>query len=64
MANPATNKMSQDTRFTQQGARPAQKSENERINLVSNPSAATSTGKSIATENSENKRIQTVVYPA
>jgi hypothetical protein len=63
MANPATNKVSEDTRFTQQGARPAQKSENERVNTVPNPSLATSRGEAVVTENSENKRIKTVVLP-
>jgi hypothetical protein len=61
MANPATNKMSQDTRHVNQGARPAQRSENERINTVVNPSDAKSKGQAIVTENSENKRIKTVV---
>jgi hypothetical protein len=55
MANPATNKVSEDT---QQGARPTEVSENERINLQD-----LSTGETEATENSENKRIATVVYP-
>lgn len=64
MANPATNKMSADTRFTQQGARPTQKAENERINTVPNPQSASSNGQAIVTENSENKRIGTVVYPS
>jgi hypothetical protein len=59
MANPATNKMSENTRHTQQGARPTQKSENERINTVPNPSSASSKGQAIATENTENKRIKT-----
>lgn len=62
MANPATNKMSEDTKFTQQGARPTQKSENERINTVPNPQDATSKGEAVVTQNSENKRIGTVVY--
>jgi hypothetical protein len=57
MANPATNKMSEDTKFTQQGARPTQKSENERINT-----ASLVTGKAAVTQDSENKRIATVVY--
>lgn len=64
MANPATNKVSEDTRFTQQGARVTENAENKRINLVADPSNNASTGKSIATENSENKRIGTVVYPS
>lgn len=59
MANPATNKMSEDLLFTQQGARPTEVSENERINIQDQ-----STGEVEATENSENKRIGTVVYPA
>ena len=63
MANPATNKMSENTRHVNQGARPTEISENERINLVVDPSNNASTGESHATENSENLRIETVVYP-
>ena len=59
MANPATNKTSQDTRLVNQGARPAQKSENERINTVPNPQSASSKGQAVVTENTENKRIKT-----
>lgn len=59
MANPATNKMSENTRHTQQGARPTQKSENERINTVVNPQSASSKGQAVVTENTENKRIKT-----
>lgn len=59
MANPATNKVSENTRHTQQGARPTQKSENERINTVPNPQSASSKGQAIVTENTENKRIKT-----
>lgn len=59
MANPATNKMSENTRHTQQGARPTQKSENERINTVPNPQSASSKGQAVVTENTENKRIKT-----
>ncbi len=58
MANPATNKVSEDTLFTQQGARVTENAENKRINLQD-----LSTGEVEATENSENKRIETVVYP-
>ena len=58
MANPATNKTSEDTRLVNQGARPTEITENERINLVDD-----ATGETEATENSENKRIATVVYP-
>lgn len=58
MANPATNKVSEDTRFTQQGARVTENDENKRINTVNQ-----TTGKAAVTENSENKRIETVVYP-
>lgn len=57
MANPATNKMSEDTRFVNQGARPTEKDENSRINKV-----VSATGETHATEDSENKRIGTVVY--
>lgn len=59
MANPATNKVSTDTRHVNQGARPAQKSENERINTVPSPQSASSKGQAIVTENTENKRIKT-----
>jgi len=59
MANPATNKTSEDTRLVNQGARPTEITENERINLVDD-----ATGETEATENSENKRIATVVYPS
>ena len=58
MANPTTNKTSEDTRLVNQGARPTEITENERINLVDD-----ATGETEATENSENKRIATVVYP-
>lgn len=57
MANPATNTTSHDTRLINQGARPTERDENSRINL-----ADSVTGESHATENSENKRIGTVVY--
>lgn len=56
MANPATNKVSQDTKHINQGARPAQRDENSRINTVNQ-----TTGQAVVTENSENKRIKTVV---
>ena len=61
MANPATNKMSENTRHVNQGARPTQKSENERINTVPSPQSASSKGQAVVTENTENKRIETVV---
>lgn len=64
MANPATNKMSENTRHVNQGARPTEITENQRINLRDDSPAGDSTGESHATENSENKRIGTVVYPA
>lgn len=57
MANPATNKVSEDTTFINQGARPTQRDENSRINTVN-----TTTGQAAPTQNSENKRIGTVVY--
>lgn len=57
MANPATNTTSHDTRLINQGARPTERDENSRINL-----ASPTTGITNATENSENKRIHTVVY--
>jgi len=58
MANPATNATSSDTRLINQGARPTQRDENTRINT-----ASLVTGKAAVTENSENKRISTVVWP-
>lgn len=58
MPNPNTNKVSTDTRHTNQGARPAQRDENSRVNTVDPV-----TGKAAVTENSENKRIKTVVLP-
>lgn len=58
MANPATNKMSEDTRFINQGARPTERDENSRINLRDS-----ATGESSATQDSENQRIGTVVNP-
>lgn len=58
MANPATNVKSQDTRHVNQGARPTEKDENSRINT-----ASLVTGKAATTQNSENKRISTVVWP-
>lgn len=57
MANNATNKTSTDTRLINQGARPTERDENTRINT-----ASLVTGKAAVTENSENKRIATVVY--
>lgn len=59
MANPDTNTTSKDTRLINQGARPTERDENSRINLVDD-----ATGETEATENSENKRIATVVYPS
>jgi len=59
-----TNKMSQDVLFKTQGARVTEDSENARIAIRDDSPAGDSTGESIATENSENKRIGTVVYPA
>lgn len=58
MANPATNKVSENSRHVNQGARPTEKDENSRINTVN-----TTTGKAAVTQNSENKRISTVVWP-
>ena len=58
MANPATNKVSTDPLFINQGARPTERDENSRINTVNQ-----TTGKAAVTQNSENKRIGTVVYP-
>jgi len=57
MANPATNVVSHDTTFINQGARPTERDENSRINTVDS-----TTGEAQVTENSENKRIGTVVY--
>lgn len=58
MANPATNATSADTRLINQGARPTERDENTRINTVN-----VTTGKAAVTQNSENKRISTVVWP-
>lgn len=60
----ATNAMSEDERFVNQGARPTEISENQRIALRDDSPAGDSTGESHATEDTENKRIETVVYPA
>lgn len=64
MAVPATNKLSQDTRMVNQGARPTEKSENERIRLREDSPSGDTSGESHATENTENKRIQTRVTPS
>lgn len=53
----ATNKVSQDPLFMNQGARPTEKDENQRIATVN-----ATTGEAAVTENTENKRIETVVY--
>jgi hypothetical protein len=53
----ATNKVSQDALFMNQGARPTQRDENQRIATVNQ-----TTGEAQVTENTENKRIETVVY--
>lgn len=53
----AYNTVGQDSRTVNQGARPTEKTENERAAL-----ADASTGEVEATENSENKRVATVVY--
>jgi hypothetical protein len=58
LANPDTNKTSKDTLLINQGARPTQRDENSRINTVNQ-----TTGKAAVTQDSENKRIGTVVYP-
>jgi hypothetical protein len=63
MANPASNKVSENTRHINQGARPTDRDENSRINTVVNPSSASSKGQAVVTHNSENKRISTVVWP-
>ena len=52
-----TNKVSQDPLFMDQGARPTERDENERIATVNS-----TTGEAAVTENTENKRIETVVY--
>ena len=64
MATPATNKLSEDTRLVNQGAQPTEITENERILLRDDSPAGDSTGESHATEDTENKRILTVDYPA
>jgi hypothetical protein len=65
MAIPAnSSKMSENLRHVNQGARPTEITENQRIALRDDSPAGDSTGESHATENSENKRIETVVYPS
>ena len=65
MAIPAnSSKMSEDLRHVNQGARPTEITENQRIALRDDSRDGKSTGESHATENSENKRIGTVVYPS
>jgi hypothetical protein len=61
MANPATNEMSKNTRHVNQGARPTDITENQRINVRVDSTDGKSTGESRPTHNSENKRIKTVV---
>lgn len=63
MANPATNKTSEDTRLVNQGARPTDITENQRINVRVDSASGDTTGESRPTHNSENSRIETVVYP-
>ncbi len=63
MANPATNKTSEDTRLVNQGARPTDITENQRINVREDSVSGDTTGESRPTHNSENSRIETVVYP-
>ncbi|UDL16802.1 hypothetical protein SEA_ATUIN_115 [Arthrobacter phage Atuin] len=52
-----TNKVSKDPLFMNQGARPTERDENDRIETVNQ-----TTGEAQVTENTENKRIGTVVY--
>jgi hypothetical protein len=52
-----TNKVSQDPLFMDQGARPTERDENDRIETVDQV-----TGEAQVTENTENARIATVVY--
>jgi hypothetical protein len=52
-----TNKVSQDPLFMNQGARPTERDENDRIETVDQV-----TGEAQVTENTENARIATVVY--
>lgn len=52
-----TNKMSQNAQHVNQGARPTEITENARGELRD-----AATGESSATENTENKRAETVVY--
>lgn len=64
MAIPAnSSKMSLDLRHVNQGARPTEITENQRIALREDSLSGDTSGESHATENSENKRIGTVVYP-
>jgi hypothetical protein len=53
-----TNKVSKDPLFMDQGARPTQRDENDRIETVN-----ATTGEAAVTQNTENARIATVVYP-
>lgn len=65
MAIPAnSSKMSLDLRHVNQGARPTDITENQRIAVRDDSAAGDSTGESRPTHNSENKRIGTVVYPS
>lgn len=52
-----TNKMSENEKHVNQGARPTEITENARGELRD-----AATGESSATENTENKRAETVVY--
>lgn len=64
MAIPAnSSKMSLDLRHVNQGARPTEITENQRIALREDSLSGDTSGESHATEDSENKRIGTVVYP-
>lgn len=64
MAIPAnSSKMSLNLRHVNQGARPTEITENQRIALREDSLSGDTSGESHATENSENKRIGTVVYP-
>ena len=65
MAIPAnSSKMSENLRHVNQGARPTEITENQRILLREDSPSGDTSGESHATEDSENKRIETVVYPS
>jgi hypothetical protein len=64
MAIPAnSSKMSENLRHVNQGARPADITENQRIAVRNDSHDGKSTGESRPAQNSENKRIATIANP-